>query len=454
LYANYLFTKLSICDWQNLDNELAELSTHIAASLQTARPFSLLGLIDDPALQRQAAENWTQSKDPQNPALGNIGKYPAHSKIRIGYFSADFRNHAVSYLCAELFEKHDRNRFEIIAFSLADPQIKDSMRLRLEAGFDQFIDLHTHSDLQVAQLARKMQIDIAVDLSGHTRGGRPGIFALRAAPLQVSYIGYLGTMGAEYMDYLLADPVIIPKANRKYYTENILYLPSYQVNDTQRQIAEKTFTRQQLGLPEQGFVFCCFNNNYKISPATFRCWMQILNKVTDSVLLIFSECEQVMQHLKAAASQQSIDPQRLVFAERLPLPDYLSRYRQADLFLDTWPYNAGTTGSDALWAGLPLLTCPGAAFPSRIAASLLTAIGLEELIAANQDEYVKLAIEMANQPEKLATIRQKLAVNRLTSPLFDINGFCKHIEAGYTQIYQRYRDGLAATDIWINKQAL
>jgi predicted O-linked N-acetylglucosamine transferase (SPINDLY family) len=263
----------------------------------------------------------------------------------------------------------------------------------------------------------------------------------------VSYLGYLGTMGADFIDYLIADPVIIPERSRQHYSEKIAYLPSYQANDSKRQIADKRFTRAELGLPKKGFVFCCFNNNYKITPTTFDSWMRILAKVEGSVLFLYADNGQAELNLRKEAVQRGISGERLVFGKRIPVPDYLARYRSADLFLDTLPYNAGTTASDALWAGLPVLTCMGEAFASRVAASLLTAIGLPELIASTQAEYEALAIDMATRPRKLKALKKKLEQNRPTAPLFDTPLFTRHIEAAYTAMYERYQANLPPDDI-------
>jgi predicted O-linked N-acetylglucosamine transferase (SPINDLY family) len=443
-----LHTKLQICDWSGLNEQISSLAAKILEGRKAANPFMLHALTDCPAIQRRAAETWTGDKYPTHPNTSAC-KYPEHDKIRIGYFSADFRNHPVAFLSAELFELHDRNSFEITAFSFDACQVKDDMRIRLENGFDRFIDIRNLSDTEAVKLAKQLEIDIAVDLGGHTRDSRTRIFAMRAAPVQISYLGFLGTMAAEYMDYLFADQIVIPAEFKQHYAEKLVYLPSYQVNDSKRQIAEVNFSRSQLGLPEQGFVFCCFNNNCKFSPQTFASWMRILHEVTDSVLFLYAENPLAEQNLRLAALKNGIDDKRLIFAKRLPLPEYLARYRAADLFLDTLPYNAGTTASDALWAGLPVLTCTGRAFASRMAASLLTAIELPELIARSPSEYEALAIELAKHPEKLAAIKAKLAQNRLTTALFDTKLFTRNIETAYLKMYRNDRAGLAPQDIFV-----
>jgi predicted O-linked N-acetylglucosamine transferase (SPINDLY family) len=448
LYGYWLHTQMQLCHWNNYDNQMILLANKIEHDEKASPPFVVLAQSSSRALQRKVAEIFVQSRYPANDALPPLSKPPKHNKIRIGYFSADFRNHPVSFLTAELFEVHDRTRFELIAFYFG-PDTKDEMKTRIAAACDQFIDVRQRSDQEIALMARKLEIDIAIDLSGFTAGSRAGIFALRAAPVQVSYLGYLGSMGAEYMDYLIADSTMVPPLHQKDYTEKIIYLPSYQVNDSKRSIADKVFTREELGLPSTGFVFCCFNNNYKITPNTFDSWMRILEQVTDSILWLLGDNPTTENNLRAEAARRGVDTQCLIFAKRLPLPEYLARYRAADLFLDTSPYNAGTTASDALWAGLPVLTYLGETFAGRMAASLLNAIHLPELIATTPQEYETQAIALATQPEKLMKIKQKLANNRLTTPLFNTQQFSHHIEAAYTQIYQRYQADLMPDHIHV-----
>jgi predicted O-linked N-acetylglucosamine transferase (SPINDLY family) len=443
-----LYAKMQICDWSSADDQIADLAGKIQRSEKASPPFAVLALTSSLPIQRKAAEIWVNCKHPSNFALGPISKRARHEKIRLGYFSADFRHHPVSLLTAELFESHDRNRFDVCAFSTG-PDAQDDMRTRLRRAFDRFYDVRNETDRNVAAQARDLQIDIAIDLGGHTRESRPGIFAMRAAPLQISYIGYLGTMGAEYIDYLIADRTLIPENCRQYYSEKIVYLPSFQANDSKRKIADKIFSRDELGLPDRGFVFCCFNNSYKITPQTFDGWMRILKRVDGSVLFLYADNEWAVANLKKQSAMRGVDSQRLIFGNRMPRPEYLARYRAADLFLDTLPYNAGTTASDALWAGLPVLTCTGEAFASRVAASLLNAIGLPELITSTQAEYEALAIELATDPEHLEKIRQKLVRNRLTTPLFDTKVFTTRMEDAYKQMHERYQGNLPPEDIYV-----
>jgi len=442
LYGLRLYARMQICDWSIFYNNVGELREKIGRCEKVSIPFPVIALLDSLVLQKEVAKLYVQEKYPANHELPVMVTYPQHERIRIGYYSADFHNHATTYLMAELFERHDRSRFELTAFSFG-PDKQDEMRARVASAFDRFIDVRTRSDREVALLSRELEIDIAIDLKGFTQDSRPGIFALRAAPIQVSYLGFPGTMGAGYIDYLIADRTLIPESSQYGYTEKIVYLPdSYQINDTKRLIAKKLFTRKELGLPEIGFVFCCFNNNYKITPLIFDGWMRILRQVEGSVLWLFEDTQRAAQNLRREAIEKGVDAIRLIFAKRMPLAEHLARLRQADLFLDTFPYNAHTTASDALWAGLPLLTLSGETFAARVAASLLNAIQLPELITSTQEEYEALAIELATNPEKLTAIRQKLEKNRLTTPLFDTERFTHHLEEAYGVMYERYQEGL------------
>jgi predicted O-linked N-acetylglucosamine transferase (SPINDLY family) len=400
-------------------------------------------------LHKKSAEIYAQDRYPFNPVLGPILKRPKSQKIRIGYFSADFHDHATGYLMAELFELHNKTQFELIGFSFG-PIANDVMRQRLAKSFDQFIEMGRKSDIEIAQLSRDLNIDLAIDLKGFTKDSRTGIFSYRAAPIQVNYLGYPGTMGADYIDYIIADKTLITLESQSYYLEKVVYLPdSYQVNDRKRLILDRAFTRQELGLPENDFIFSCFNNNFKILPATFASWMRVLKAVEGSTLWLFQDNPWVEDNLKKEALNHGIDPGRIIFAERMPLSEHLARHQQADLFLDTAPYNGHTTASDALWTGLPVLTLMGESFASRVAASLLNAIGLPELITNTQEEYEALAIELAIHPHKLADIKLKLAKNRLTTPLFDTPLFTKNLEAAYIKMYERYQDDLEPDHITI-----
>jgi predicted O-linked N-acetylglucosamine transferase (SPINDLY family) len=450
IHGDLVSTGMSMCSWQDLNEILQNITNKLLNNQKVANPLPLLALLNDASLHKKCSEIFMQAKFPPHLALGPIPKYPKKEKIRLAYFSADFRNHPVAFLISELFEIHCRSSFEVFAFSLRKAPIEDEITLRLKNGFDHFINVENKSDQEIAQLARSLEIDIAIDLSGYTQYSRTGIFAYRAAPIQVNYLGYPGTMGAQYIDYIIADKTLIPQSHQQFYTEKVVTLPnSYQVNDRKRIISDRQFNKQELGLPERGFVFCCFNNNHKILPKTFDSWMRILKAVEGSVLWLLTDNPSVEPNLKKYAQQHGIDGTRLVFAERMPLSEHLARHALADLFIDTAPYNAHTTASDALWAGLPVLTLPGQSFASRVAASLLNAIGLPELITNSQEEYEALAIELAMSPQKLATIKLKLANNRLTTPLFDTPLFTKHIEAAYIKMYERYQADLMPDHITI-----
>ena len=452
LFGNMLYNKMKMCDWSGIDNHLQHLVATIDSRRKICAPLTLLGLLDSPSLQKAAAEIFVQERFPVSHALPAIQKYARHDKIRIGYYSADFRDHATAYLMAGLFEQHDRSAFELVAFSFS-PDRGDELRKRAAVAFDQFLDVQAMRDDEVALLSRKLEIDIALDLDGLTTHSRPGVFALRAAPIQVSYLGYPGTMGAEYIDYLIADEIVVPKQNLPHYTEQIVCLPhSYQVNDSRRVIAEKVFSREELGLPATGFVFCCFNDSFKITPSTFDGWMRILRQVTGSVLWLLHDNATAAGNLRREALQRGIEAERVIVAKRMPVAEHLARHRVADLFLDTLPYNAHTTASDALWAGLPVLTCIGESFASRVAASLLNAIRLPELITSSQEEYEAVAINLATHPAQLARLKLKLEQNRLTTPLFDTQRYARDIEEAYTVMYERYHADLPPTHQ--NKQAV
>ena len=445
-----LHTRMQICDWRDAESQAAELLRKIEHGACTAPPFAVLAVSASLPLQRKAAVTWVRDRHPIDLELGAIARRTKKEKTRLGYFSMDFRNHPVSHLTAGLFETHDRSKFEVYAFSFG-PDTRDEMRTRLEGAFDRFLDVRTKSDRDIAALAREMEIDIAVDLAGFTSDSRTGIFALRAAPLQINYLGYPGTMAAPYMDYLIADRQVVPDEYRTHYAEKIVQLPSFLANDNKRPVSDRVFTREELDLPAAGFVFCCFNNHYKITPTIFDVWMRILKKVDGSVLWLSEENALAPANLRKEALLRGVAPQRLVFAKKIPLlAEHLARHRAADLFIDTLPYNAHTTASDALWAGLPVLTCTGQSFASRVAASLLNAIDLPELITSTQQDYEALAIELATNPERLDAIRHKLARNRLSTPLFDTQRFTRNIEAAYTQMVERYHAGLPPDHIRID----
>jgi predicted O-linked N-acetylglucosamine transferase (SPINDLY family) len=372
-----------------------------------------------------------------------------HDRIRIAYLSGDFREHAVAFLTAGMFECHDKSRFETTGISWG-PDDSSEIRGRIRKSFERFVDVRTQGAAEIAELMRKLEIDIAVDLMGFTNGLRTNIFARRPTPIQVNYLGYLGTMGAQYIDYIIADRILIPKDQYEFFSEKVVCLPNtFQVNDQERHISNKVYMRAKAGLPEDGFVFCCFNNYYKIAPDVFDIWMRILKQVDGSVLWLVEGSPAMERNLRNEAAARAVDAERLVFAPVLPLPEHQARLPMADLFLDTLPYNAGTTASDALWAGLPVLTRMGDTMAGRMAASVLNAIGLPELIATTPDAYERIAIELAMRPEKIAAIKRKVVENRLSTPLFDTKLFTKHIEAAYIAMHERYQAGLPPTHLYI-----
>ena len=428
------------CDWDNYGQNVMRIVQDVRAEKKADIPFAFLAVSDSVSDQFQCARTYAANRYPAAVPLWTGERY-RHDRIRVAYLSADFHNHATAYLMAGLFEWHDRQQFEVTAISFG-PDAKDEMRARLQASFESFIDVRDKSDREVALMLRDMEIDIAVDLKGFTADSRAGIFAHRPAPVQVNYLGYPGTMGADYMDYILADRWVIPREHHPYYTEKIVYLPdSYQVNDCTRRIAGHTLTREAAGLPETGFVFCCFNNNYKITPEVFDIWMRLLVQVPHSVLWLLNSNSLSKLNLRREAGQRGVAPERLVFAPQARVDEHLARHRLADLFLDTVPYNAHTTASDALWAGLPVLTLAGEAFAARVAASLLDAVGLPELITYSAEQYEELALQLAEDAHRLAEIRSRLVRNRATSPLFDTERFRLHIESAFINMWQRYQHG-------------
>jgi predicted O-linked N-acetylglucosamine transferase (SPINDLY family) len=444
-----LNTRASLCDWRELPEQLASLELALEAERKVIIPFSALGLTDNPKLQYLASKIYGSAKFPASAMLGEIKKRTPDGIIRIGYYSADFHNHATTYLMAELFDIHDPRKFEVCGFSFGH-RPKDEMGERVSLAFNKFFDVSSLSDREVTLLSRQLGIDIAVDLKGYTKDNRVGIFAARCAPIQVSYLGYPGTLGVGYIDYVIADKTVLPESSQDHFTEKAVYLPhSYQVNDSKRKISDRVFTKTELGLPQKGFIFCCFNNNYKILPETFDGWMRILKAVEGSVLWLLEDNITAATNLREAARARGVDINRLVFVERIKLDEHLARHRLADLFIDTFPCNAHTTASDALWVGLPVLTCMGRSFASRVAGSLLNALELPELITYTQEEYETRAIALATNPYMLEEVRTKLERNRLNTPLFNTRLFAKHIEAAYKAMYAREQAGLPPEHIEI-----
>jgi len=446
LITSNLNISAQLCDWDAVYADPELISTS-GVSDNLITPLIMLSLEDAPARHRARSQQFAKLF-PQNelPSISPPANVP--NRLRIGYFSAEFHNHPCMQLMAKMFEIHDRKQFSLYAFSYG-ADATDPMRDRLKSAFDEFHEVRSLGNRQVAELARSLGIDIAVHITGYTRNQRTGIFAHRAAPLQVSYLGYPGTLGVPFIDYMITDPVVVPAECRTHYTEKLICLPNtYMVTDNTREVSERPMCREEMGLPEQGFVYCCFNTHSKITPNEFDVWMRLLRNVENSVLWLREGSETSRKNLMKEAARRNVDPSRIILAERLPsLAEHLARHRLADLFLDTFNYNAHTTSCDALWAGLPVVTKIGQGFAARVAASLLTAIDLPELISHTVEEYEALALELATNPAKLKQVKSKLAQNRDTSPIFDTEKFTRHIESGFQQAYQRYFDGELPSDI-------
>lgn len=438
-----LHARMMCCDWGGLDAATASIRAALRAGKKCADPFGYQGVSESEEDLRKCAEVFAASEYPARAPLPPRRTNDRAARITVGYLCGEFREQATSVLMCGVFEEHDKERFRLIGFDngWADGS---SYRRRIDRSFDEMVEIRRTSDLDAAQLVRRMNVDILVNLNGYFGEPRLGIFAYRPSPLAVNYLGFPGTIGASYIDYLIADRVVIPETSRRHYAEKIVYLPnSYQANDRQRQISSRPVSRAEFGLPDDAFVYCCFNNTYKITPATFDAWMRILLRVTGSVLWMLDDNATATANLVSEAARRGVGPERLVFSRRLPLPEHLARHALADLFLDTLPYNAHTTASDALWAGLPVLTRTGTTFPGRVGASLLNAIALPELVTTTAHEYEARAVELAADSQKLRAIRDKLARNRLAEPLFDTQRFTRHLESAYRLMLDRHRAGLA-----------
>jgi len=417
---------LSLCDWKRVEPLRLQVMDNAAGGPALIQPFVLLGYSDDAGLQRRCAENYVRRTVPARPALSRA-KYK-HDRIQLAYLSADFHQHPTAQLLAELFERHDRARFEVTGVAFG-PDDGSAMRERMKQAFDHFEDVRGRSDADVAAWLKARETDIAVDLNGHTAGARTGIFAFRPAPVQVNYLVYPGTIGADFIDYVLADRIVLPADQQSFFREKIVHLPNcYQANDATA-VLQPAPTRAEAGLPATGFVFCCFNAAWKITALVFDIWMRLLAKTPDSVLWLLDGPH--APNLRKEAQARGIDASRLVFAPKLAPDQHLARHQLGDLFLDTLPYNAHTSCSDALWAGVPVVTCYGNAFPGRVAASLLKAIDLPELVTPRQQGYEALALELAANPTLLKATREKLSRNQLTTPLYDSERFRQNIEAAY-----------------------
>lgn len=437
------FAQLHACNWQGVARYTAAIADGIARGKRVSKTLAVLAVNDSPEAHLTCSKIFAEGMYPAQPSIWR-GEVYGHRKIRIAYVSPDFREHPVGHLTAGIFENHDKTRFETIGISLG---IDDGSKLRsrISSAFDQFIDVRQKTTLEIAQLMRALEVDIAVDLAGYTADSRTGIFAHRPAPVQVNYLGYPSTLGVEYIDYLIGDRHIIPEEDQPHFTEKIVYLPdTYLPTDATLKVAERTPTRAECGLPETGFVFCSFNHAFKLNPTIFDVWMNILKRTPGSVLWLMKLNSAAEGNLRSEAQARGVDPDRLIFATRVPLvEDHLARYRVADIFLDTLPYNAHTTASDALFVGLPVLTCRGNAFPGRVATGLLHAIGMPELVTGSLKEYEELAVRLAYDEEALRSIKLKLLVNKSSYPLFDTTQFCRHLESAFVGMWERQQAGKA-----------
>ena len=442
-----LHAKMLCCNWSGLNELYKEIYNDVEKNRYSATPFGYQAICDDESNLQKCAQLYSSKRFPEIKNNLFSKKVSKNKKIKIGYLCGEFREQATSILMTEVWEKHNKEDFEIIAFDSGWDD-KSLRRNRIINAFDKFIDISKVSDLDAAKIIYKEQIDILINLNGFFGTGRPVVFSYRPAGIQINYLGFPGTIGSKYIDYILCDQTVVPPESKKFYNEKIIYLPdSYQANDTKRNISDKKFLREELSLPKESFVFCCFNNNYKITPNMFDVWARLLKKIDNSVLWLIDGNSEATENLKKEAKIRNIDVCRLIFAKRMKLEDHLARHKNADLFLDTLPYNAHTTASDSLWAGLPVLTCLGKAFPGRVAASLLRSLDLPELITYSENEYISKAEELALNPEKLTLIKNKLDTNKFSQPLFNTELFCRNLESAFKIIFEKYSLGLETEDI-------
>ena len=436
------------CNWKDFEPDNQYLTKMILSGESIESPFSFLNITasarDQLICNNLRVEYQFDLKQPK-PQFSSSKK----QKIRLGYVSADYYGHATTVLCERLFACHDRQDFEVIGISLLTNK-NDPTTERLRQIFDAYHEVSNVSDEQAAEVIRALDIDILIDLKGHTQDSKPGIFARYPAPVQVNYLGFPGSMGGNLMDYIIADEYVIPRGYETFYSEKIVRLPgSYQINNNQREMASDNSRKEDHGLPQDGFVFCCFNNNYKITPDVFSIWMRLLSQVPGSVLWLLADNEEATENLKREAAQRGIDPDRIIFAARLGVAEHLARHKHADLFLDTLPINAHTTTSDALWAGLPVLTCTGEAFAARVASSLLHAAGVPELVTHNHADYEALALHLARDADSLKDLRHRLKETRNACDLFNTEKTTRNIEAAYRAMHARRQSGLAAEHIFV-----
>jgi predicted O-linked N-acetylglucosamine transferase (SPINDLY family) len=444
--AHLLHQKRKICDF-NIEKKNIEFCSKLDFLKESIPPFITLSFIDNSEKQylvakSYAKENFTNSKSIK---IQNF-KYKKE-KIKIGYFSADFYDYPSMHLIIGLLENHNRELFDIYAFSYG-PNNNDWMNNRIKSAVDHFIDIRNIQSEEVVKIVNEKKIDISIDLNGYTYNSRTELFQNRLSPIQINYLGYPGTLGANFIDYIVADQITIPKNQRRFYSEKVIYLPhTYQPNDSQRKISNNKTLRSDFGLPDSFFVLCCFNNTFKISSKEYEIWIKILKKIDKSVLWLLNSNIWAKENLVKKAKKMGIDTSRIIFAEKLANSEHLARYRHADLFVDTFNYNAHTTASDALWAGLPVITKKGNQFAANVASSLLNAIDLPELITKNEQDYENLIFELATNPKKLEKIKNKLLNNKLNKPLFDTKKYTRNFENGLLQAFNLYSKGQQPQDI-------
>ena len=448
VFSELLYAQQSICDWSNFKNNINWLGLRLKENKKIAVPLALYYFFDEPAIHKISAEIYANDLYPANDSLGPISQNPKNKKIRIGYFSGDFREHPVGHLVAELFEMHDVSKFELFAFSISN-RIESKARSRIEKSVDEFIDVASYSDKDVALLAREKKIDIAIDLGGYTKNGRPSIFAMRVAPIQINFLGYPGTMGTNYIDYIISDKFIISKELQKNYSEKIIYLPRCsQPIDQSVTPGKKIFTRESEGLPKKGFIFCCFNSCFKITPNIFQIWVNLLSAIDNSILWFPGFSALAIKNLRKECVKLGIDDSRLIFSSlEEHKSDYLTKIKLADIFLDSYPFGGHSTVSDFLKAGVPIVTLRGRSIPNQVASSFLSNLNLPELITASEKEYENLAMKLASDPKYLKEIKKKLTLNVSSSFIYDINKYTLSLESGYIQIYDRYHNKLNPDNI-------
>ena len=447
LLGSIINLKLQICDWANFDESLKEIKDNIIKKKQVSKPLDIVFLFDSLELQSTIIKDFSTKNFPQiNSAVKNTLN---NDKIKIGYFSSDFNNsHPTGYLIPELFEYHDKTQFDLYVFYFGNKI--DSKLNRIKKAATKFYNISSISDHKVAKFCNKINLDIAIDVNGFIKNCRPNIFALKAAPMQINYLAFPNTMGVNYINYIIADKILIPNQSQKFYSEKIIYLPnSYQISDQKRDKSDNNLIKKHYNLPEDKFIFCCFNNIIKINPYIFNIWMNILKRNINSVLWLLSDNTQVINNLKSEAKNRNINPERLIFAKRVNISENLNRYKLADLFLDTFPCSAHTTANDVLWAGTPLLTLAGESFASRVSASLLSSMNIKELITYSEKEYEDLAVKLSNDNKKIIEIKQRLTIAKGNTTLFNSETYTKNIELAYLEIWNNFRKGLKPKNVYV-----